>query len=328
MCTLLRLLRPATKVPASTYETLVMTTALEQYRSLRNEVAAVWLPRQIIEVSGPDAGSFLQGQLSQDIDELEVGAGVWSFVLQPHGKVDAFVAVTRSDLTVFHLDVDGGHGEHLLERLARFKLRTKIDLELLDWKVLGLRGPESHDIGEKSGSRVLWADWRDFKGVDLIGPSIDVPEGIELVDPEVYEAVRIEEGIPVLGRELDERTIPAEAGVNDLAISFTKGCYTGQELVARIDSRGGNVSRHLRGVVLESSVEPPPTGAKVIATVGNLGAPSKVVGTMTSSTYSPGLDSAVGLALVRRDVRPPVDAVLEWDEETAPCQVRSLPLKP
>ena len=86
-----------------------------------------------------------------------------------------------------------------------------------------------------------------------------------MVGLDAYEAVRIECGVPAMGSELTERTIPAEAGqwVIDRSVSFTKGCYTGQELVARIDSRGGNVPRHLRGIVIDA--DPPPVGGVVVA---------------------------------------------------------------
>ncbi len=94
------------------------------------------------------------------------------------------------------------------------------------------------------------ADWPGLPGGDLVGESPEAPAGVAMCGMDAYEAVRIEAGIPVMGRELDERTIPAEAGVVDMSVSFTKGCYTGQELVARIDSRGGNVPRRLRGLVL------------------------------------------------------------------------------
>jgi folate-binding Fe-S cluster repair protein YgfZ len=110
-------------------------------------------------------------------------------------------------------------------------------------------------------------------------------------------------------------------------VSFTKGCYTGQELVARIDSRGGNVPRRLRGLVLATTATPSiDTGpAPVGATVH---ADGKEVGKLTSVAFSPGLDATVALAYVRRAVEPPAEVVVEWDGGSSPARVEALPLVP
>jgi folate-binding protein YgfZ len=98
--------------------------------------------------------------------------------------------------------------------------------------------------------------WGGLTGYDLLGAHPVAPEGAVPVGQDAYEAARIEAGFPKHGAELDERTIPAEAGLVEAAVSFTKGCYTGQELVARIDSRGSNVPRHLRGLLLSGPAAP------------------------------------------------------------------------
>src|SRR3954452_3780777 len=90
-----------------------------------------WPGREAVRVAGPDAESFLQGQLSQDIGALTVGGSAWSFVLEPQGKVDAFLRVRRVGDDEFVLDTDEGWGERVVARLSRFKLRTKADIELL-----------------------------------------------------------------------------------------------------------------------------------------------------------------------------------------------------
>ena len=145
-----------------------------------------------------------------------------------------------------------------------------------------------------------------------------VPDGVPLCDLDAYEAVRIEAGVPAMGRELDEGTIPAEAGIVDRAVSFTKGCFTGQELVARIDSRGGNVPRHLRGVVVGTNVVPP-AGAAVTVD-------GKVVGVLTSVAESLERRAPVALGYVRRAVEPPADVTITWDGGSAPARVEELPL--
>ena len=119
-------------------------------------------------------------------------------------------------------------------------------------------------------------------------------------------------------------TIPAEAGpaVLDRSVSFTKGCYTGQELVARIDSRGGNVPRHLRGLAIEGDT-PPPAGAEDGAEIVVDGA---VVGRVTSAAWSPSRGEVVALGYVARKVEPPAAATVRWEGGEAPAQVRTLPL--
>jgi tRNA-modifying protein YgfZ len=286
----------------------------EDYRAFRESAGAVELPRDFVRAAGPDVIPFLQGQLSQDVAELAVGDSAWALLLQPQGKVVAFLRVLRLGEEEVVLETDAGFAEAVIGRLTRFKLRVKCDLDPLDWRCVAVRGPEAHDL--VSGGVV--ADWPGLPGVDLVGESVAAPEGVPLCSLEAYEAVRIEAGIPVMGRELDENTIPAEAGVVDRSVSFTKGCYTGQELVARIDSRGGNVPRRLRGVVLAGG-ELPPVGAQIEAD-------GKEVGRLTSVAVSPGLGATVALAYVRRAVEPPAGVVVSWDGGAAQARVESLPL--
>jgi folate-binding protein YgfZ len=267
----------------------------------------VAVPRDVVRVTGPDARSFLQGQISQDVLGLAEGASAWSFVLQPQGKVDAWFRVTRTGADEVLLDVDGGFGEALVARLERFKLRTKADfVPLPDWRCVAVRG---------LGGDGLAPGW-GVDGFDVLGPSPAAPDGVREGTFEEYEALRIECGVPALGRELTERTIPAEAGqeVIDRSVSFTKGCYTGQELVARIDSRGGNVPRHLRGLVLDGDA-PPADGTPIVIEGGE-------VGVVTSAARSTRLDAVVALGYVQRSVDVPTGA--EVDGRVA--RIETLPL--
>jgi folate-binding protein YgfZ len=285
--------------------------------ALRHEVGAVWLDRDFLKVKGPDTFSWLQGQLSQDVSALSAGDSVESFLLQPQGKVDAMVRVTRTDDDEAVIDVDGGFGAAVAERLNRFKLRIKADVEELDWRCLALRGPKAHDLVPITGA-VVDADWPGLPGLDVIGVEPGVPEDVRLCGDEAWQAVRIEAGIPVMGAELTERTIPAEAGVVERTVNFTKGCFTGQELVARIDSRGGNVARHLRGVVMAGEMVPP-VGAAVVVE-------GKETGSLTSVARSPGRGAPVALAYVRRDVVPPADCEVRWEGGQASALIETLPL--
>jgi folate-binding protein YgfZ len=294
-----------------------MTDVTGDYLALRREVGAVWLARDFLRVHGPDAIGYLQGQLSQDVSALAVGSAAESLLLQPQGKVDALVRVTRTGEEEVVVDVDGGFGQAVAARLNRFKLRVKADIEPLGWRCLAIRGPGAHGV-QATGGLVVAADWPGLPGIDVLGESPDVPPDVRRCGPDAWETVRIEAGIPAMGRELTEKTIPAEAGVVERTVSFTKGCYTGQELVARIDSRGGNVPRRLRGVVVATNVIPP-VGATV--RVGD-----SDVGSLTSVGESLDRRAPVALAYVRREVDPPAEAEVRWEGGSAPARIEALPL--
>jgi folate-binding protein YgfZ len=275
---------------------------------LRSTGAAAWLARDVVAATGPEAGDFLQGQLSQDVAALASGSSAWSWVLQPTGKVDALVRVTRLD-DGWLLDTDAGWGEALVARLGRFKLRTKVDLEFRPWRVLAVRGS---NLGQFSADVVVDGSWPGLPGVDLLGENPAVPDQLPLAAEAEYEAARIEAGIPRMGAELTEKTIPAETGLVARTVSFTKGCYTGQELVARIDSRGSHVPRSLRGLRLGGPVEP---GADLVVE-------GKTVGTVTSVAESPA-HGWVGLGYTGRAVEPP--ARVAAGPEEVPAEVVALP---
>jgi tRNA-modifying protein YgfZ len=265
------------------------------------------LDRDVLRASGPDATEFLQGQLSQDVANLGERDSAWSFLLQPQGKVEALVRVTRMAGDEWLLDVDGGYGEPVKARLERFKLRVKCEIEPLDWGCVALRDwPGGGLFGLGVAAR-----WPAHDGIDLLGPGVEPPEDADIGTVEEYERLRIEAGWPAMGAELTDGTIPNETGLVDLAVSFTKGCYTGQELVARIDSRGGNVARHLRGVVLDG---PGPSSGASIEVDG------KVVGTLTS------VAGDVALGYVGRAVEPPAETVVVGEDGSVAAQIRPLPL--
>ncbi|MFN2502721.1 MAG: folate-binding protein YgfZ [Acidimicrobiales bacterium] len=294
----------------------------QDYLAFRREVGAVWLPRDFLSVRGPDAVAFLQGQLSQDID-MALGGSTWALLLQPQGKMVAFLRVLREAEDGFVLETDAGFGPQMVDRLTRFKLRVKCDVEPRAWRCLAVRGPQAHALvdagsGPPAGAAVVLADWPGLPGADLVGESPTPPPGVRLCSLDAYESVRIEAGIPVMGRELNESTIPAEAGIVDQSVSFTKGCYTGQELVARIDSRGGNVPRRLRGIVLGTNVLPP-SGAAVTVD-------GKDVGRVTSVGESLDRRAPVALGYVRRSVAPPAEVTVAWEGGSAPATVETLPL--
>ena len=294
--------------------------------ALRKGAGAFRSARDVVAVRGPDAEEYLQGQLSQDVTGLPVGDAAASLLLEPDGKLSALLRVTRTDGQGFVLDVDAGYGDAVAARLRRFLLRAKVELEMLDWRCLSLRGAGVTDAAgglltvlAERGVLALPFEWNGWRGVDLLGPSdvvlgpegLELPPGIVACGADAVEACRIVSGVPAMGAELTPKTIPHEAGVVARTVSFTKGCYTGQELVARIDSRGGNVPRRLVGIVA------PPGPAAVDALSpgmtlhggevpeGDGAAEDKVVGALTSAAWSVELGAWAGLAYLHRNVGAP-----------------------
>jgi tRNA-modifying protein YgfZ len=261
-----------------------------QERALLEGVGLHRRELDVVEVSGPDAAKFLDGQISQAVESLAEGEARWSFVLQPQGKVVALVRVQRTG-EGFRLITDAGSGDAVAERLKRFLLRVKAEIQSCAVPVVSLRGPgvAGHLTEASGGLPSLWEKW---PGADVLEdaapPDGDIPE----CSAEAWEAARIRMGVPVNGVDVNERTIPAETGLVDAAADFTKGCYVGQELVARIDSRG-HVNRHLRRLAVEGPVLP--AGAELISPEG------RTVGTITSASPS-ALGGTVALGYVRREI--------------------------
>lgn len=295
----------------------------EEYRAVRSRAGAFRLARDFIRASGEDATSFLQGQLSQDLAPVKPGKSTWALLLSPQGKMVAFLRVLREADDSWVLESDPGSADGIIERLARFKLRAKCELEPLDWSCVALRGPGVRVVAPMARGSLVVADWPGLLGLDAVGDDVAPPEGVPWCSEDTYEVVRIEAGIPVFGRELDERTIPAEAGIVERSVSFDKGCYTGQELVARIDSRGGNVPRRLRGVVVRTdgggAPDMVPEGAEVVDG-------DKAVGRVTSVAWSPSTQGPIALAYVKRSVEPPAEVSLRWEGGSASAQVVAFPI--
>ena len=293
-----------------------------QQRQLRAGGAAL-LSRDVIRVVGPDAESFLQGQLSADLSALANEEAAWSLLLGPSGKMGFWLRVSRLEAETFLLDVDRGFADAVVARLERFKLRTKADITVEDpdaWVAMAVRGPVQVELDHSAGSTVLTlpAPWPGLIGWDVLAPAsahvrIDTPT----VGPEALEAVRVECGVPAMGIEISDDVIPGEIGqwLIDSSVSFTKGCYTGQELVARIDSRGGNVPRRLRAVVTDALCA---VGDEVV--VGD-----KVVGIIASVANSAAV-GPMGLALIGRAVESPSVVEVRGPAGSMAGEVRELPV--
>jgi folate-binding protein YgfZ len=305
-----------------------------EYLALRREAALVPATHELVWVRGRDTVKFLDGLLSQDVAALEPGEVTRSLLLAPQGKLRATLWLLGADGAV-GIITDRGIGQAAVEDLCRFKIRVEATIDPDPVPISSLVGPSA--AGALAGAGVEAPDSHAWivrnGGVVAAAPHLRASLPRLLVDADAAAAlvaagtpragelaataVRIECGEPIMGRDIDEKTIPQEAGVVDGAVSFTKGCYLGQELVARIDSRG-RVNRYLRGLVISTNVLPP-VGAEVSSGDG-------VVGTVTSVGESLDLRAPVALALIRREVDPGDETTISWDGAETSAVVRELPL--
>ena len=228
---------------------------------------AVVRPRDYVAARGPDAGDFLQRMVSNDIERAPCPA----LLLTPKARVIAPLVVVRRADDDYLLLTEPGLGEAVRATLLRARFAAKVDVEL-----------------EEHTSVVVFGGDEGIPNDEYGVPAVEVLDGEVPSDPadaDELERLRILARRPRWGQEIDDRVLPAEAGLTDTHVSFTKGCYPGQEPIARLHYRG-KANRELRVLEVEGAPEPD-TEVK---------AGDKVVGRVTSSV--PGL----ALAYVRTDV--------------------------
>jgi folate-binding protein YgfZ len=276
--------------------------------ALADDLAALregraWVDRSdrgFVTVSGPDTFSFLQALVSADLDPLADGEVVHSLLLLPQGKLDVDFRLLRVGPEEAWLDCAPGLGARLAASLTRFRIRVQAEIvdRTGELGLLSRIGDRADGPPPSDGVHRIDTAW----GFDLIGPRGSLPAVTPVVDPVAFEAWRIEQGIPVQPADIDDTTIPQEAFLEQDAVSFTKGCFIGQELVCRIDSRG-HVNRFLRRVA-DIEGDWPPVGAEIVVD-------GKVVGALTS--VAPAELPTGALGYVRREVEPPSTVELRWD---------------
>ena len=282
-------------------------------------VAGRW---EVVWVEGPDAVPFLQGLVSADVEELPEQGVCRSLFLTPRGMV-RFLLWVLKDGHGLGLVCGRGEGPDLAETLDYYRIRIKAKVRLDPRPVSALVGPAApwsetlEDGGwERDGEAFRAA--APLAGTRRVFFTGEAPGGIRPVGELAWRAVRVEGGEPEAGRDLDDRTIPQETGrLADEAISFTKGCFLGQELAARIDSRG-RVNRTLRGLEVRTNLLPP-EGAEVSKG-------ERKVGKITSVAESLELMAPVGLSLIRRGTNPGDEVLIRWEGGEAPARVRALPM--
>lgn len=308
-----------------------------EYLALRSEAGLVAGSHDLVWVRGPDAVRFLDGLVSRAIDRLPAHRAGRSLLLAPQGKLRATLWVLANGEAEIGLIADAGRGAVVVEDLNRFRIRVDAEITPDPGPVVSLWGPEA---GEKLTQAGLPAPepehWQEAGGAvvaHLPFTRSSLPRYLVtgVGDERLNEAgavpagtiaattVRIEVGEPVMGIDIDEKTIPQEAGVVESAVDFDKGCYLGQELVARIDSRG-HVNRHLRGLVFASNVLVP-AGSEIEHD-------GRIVGAVSSVGESLELRAPVALALVRREAGPGTRVSVRWDGGATEATIAELPLDP
>jgi folate-binding protein YgfZ len=307
------------------------STFHEDYRHILEDSAiGAIAPRQQIAVAGPDRPTYLQGLLTNDIPALSAGKRCYAAWLTPQGRMLTDMHVLESGGLIL-LDVPDETADATRERLEQFLFTENVQVELLAGKLTGawIHGPKAAAALE----RVLRpseptgpASLRDYQHVtmlfqeqpvsvariDQLGvpgfcvylePSRErdliaalVQAGVREASHEAIEAARIEAGYPVFGVDMTDDTIPLEAGIEDRALSMSKGCYVGQEVIIRVLHRGhGRVARKLVTLRIDGGI--PQSGARLFAA-------DRDVGFVTSAAESPRL-GGVAMAYVHRDFLTP-----------------------
>ena len=308
-------------------------TSPDHYRAIREGAATGAIaPRAQIAVAGDDRGSYLQGLLTNDVQALTAGSGCYSAWLTPQGRMHTDMHLFESGDMIL-LDVPADQLRPTLQRLDQFLFSEDVQLADLaaSLRAVWVHGPAAPAILERVvGGFTGVADWpqyrnvrAQFNGAPAVVARVDqlaVPglcvyvapaaeaallaalhgAGAVAADSMSLEVARIEAGYPIFGVDMNEETIPLEAGIEQRAISLTKGCYVGQEVIIRVLHRGhGRVARRLMALRVQGPA--PARGAKLFAG-------DREVGTVTSAAGSP-RHGAIALGYLHRDFVAPGTAV-------------------
>ncbi|MFN8161005.1 MAG: glycine cleavage T C-terminal barrel domain-containing protein [Solirubrobacterales bacterium] len=283
-----------------------------QYRQLREECGLLdRSARGIFEVRGAEAAEYLQGQLTNDVEALGPGDGCYAALLDRKGHMQSDMRVLRPAGEEFWIDTEALAADAVLRHLETYKIGREVTIcdRRGEIALLSLIGPRSIEVAGFAAPPPAACERVEARGIGCL--AIATEGGLDLacesassgslrgslleagaaeVGEEAAEILRIEAGTPRFGAEMTGATMPAEAGIVERAVSFTKGCYIGQETVARLHYRGRS-NRRLAGLSLDSA-EPSP-GAPI--TLGE-----REVGVLGSVCVSPAL-GPIGLAILRRE---------------------------
>ena len=306
-----------------------------QYRELREGAGWLERPRGFLLVAGPDGAEYLQGQLTNDIEALAPGEGAYAALLDRKGRMQTDLRVLRISPDEILLDCVPIGLEPLRRHLSMYAVGRDVRVSdpAAQLVVLSLIGPAAtaltglhvgsgeHSHAQAHLGKAAFRAVRTDLGFDLLCEPEELAAlqaaldaaGVARVDARAAEVIRVETGRPCFGKDMGPATIPQEAGLNERAVSFTKGCYIGQETVARLHYKG-KPNRHLRGLRLEASAhEDEPIRLD-----------EREVGRIGSAVVSPAL-GPLALAIVRREAEP--GARVEVGEANAAI-VEELPFAP
>lgn len=299
--------------------------SVDQYNAARSSAILVERSSQgTIALSGADRASFLHALLTNDVAGLKQGQGVYAAYLTPQGRMISDMRVVETGRRLL-LSVDRGVAAPLAGRFDKLIFSEDVQVkDASDIAVLGVHGPSAarmiqhatgfsvadlpgqYDNITVASVTVVRDDALGVPGFDVYVPVADrdlmraklVEAGAVEASEETAETLRIEAGRPRFGIDMNTETIPLEAGLEDRAISFTKGCYVGQEVIVRVMHRGhGRVARRLVSIVI-SNGSVPVHGEKILRG-------DRIVGEVTSATHSPKLDSPLALGYVKREDADP-----------------------
>lgn len=292
------------------------TRELRQHLAARSAVLFDLSARAKFQLTGSDRVRYLNGQVSNDVRRLGTDAALSACVMTAKGKMNALVWIAASPDALL-VDADAELRDDLAARLERYIIADDVALTDVtdDFALLHLIGVAPEAFAALPPEVHVYRSRRyGIDGADVLGPKTSVA-GLTLphylVDTETAECFRIEQGIPRWGAELDENTIPVEAGLDATSIDYHKGCYIGQEVISRIKSIG-HVNWNLRGFVSSGSLAP---GAELTAD-------GKTVATITSAAWSFALDKAVALGYLKRGI----DQTTPLQAGPTAVEIRELPL--
>jgi folate-binding protein YgfZ len=286
-----------------------------QYRAMREGAGLLDRSgRGKLTVAGAEAAEYLQGQLSNEIKALDADRGCYALLLDPKAKIQADMRVLRLEDGKIWLDLEPEATEATLRHLRTYSIGRELEISDVGdrWAISSLIGPASDQIAGIGGLAPEHAQRHsDREGIEVLAVATDLgldlisradqsgvlrrgllEAGAEQVSEDGAEILRVESGRPRLGREMGPGTMPAEAGVVERAINFEKGCYIGQEPVARLHYRG-RPNRTLRGLRLGA---PAPAGAAIRTE-------EREVGTIGTACISPA-NGPIALAVIRREAGP------------------------
>jgi folate-binding protein YgfZ len=300
------------RIIGSVTESAVELELDAQYRTMREGAGLLdRSERGKVKLTGADAAEYLHSQITNDVEGLEPGQGAYAALLDRKGHIQADMRVLRLSPGEIWIDVEPAALEGVLKHLRMYSIGREVEIADVgaEWAITSLIGPASPTVSgveglgpehaqrvDDSGGTEILAVATDL-GIDLITKGEDAAGlrarlaggGAEPVTEEAAEIVRVESGRPRLGPEMGPEHMPAEAGIVERAIDFEKGCYIGQEPVARLHYKG-RPNRTLRGLRLSASA---PTGSAL-----RLG--EKEVGAVGTTAISPA-HGPIALAIVRRE---------------------------